>query len=409
MEVTPKLDIKKIRSEFPILNQKVWNKPFIYLDNASTTLKPTKVINKVQEYYSQYSANVHRAIYAFGEKATLQYENTRTLVKELINAKSEKNIIFTKGTTESINLVAYSWGRKFLKPGDEILISEMEHHSNNVPWQMCAKDTGAIIKYIPITANGELDLTEPDRYFTPKTKLLCLIHQSNVFGTINPIKQIIDYAKNVGAVTLIDAAQSIPHTTIDVQDLGCDFLAFSGHKMIGPTGVGILYGKKDLLDSMNPFLGGGEMIKEVSLNKVSFTDTPGKFEAGTPNIAQVIGFGEAINYLNVIGFDIIDEYVKELTDYTIDSLRSINDLIVYGKTSFRNSVVSFNLGEVHPHDLAQSLDQEGIAIRAGHHCAQPIMTKLEVSSTARVSLYIYNTKSEIDLLVNALDKTIQFF
>ncbi len=409
MEVTPKLDIKKIRSEFPILNQKVWNKPFIYLDNASTTLKPTKVINKVQEYYSQYSANVHRAIYAFGEKATLQYENTRTLVKELINAKSEKNIIFTKGTTESINLVAYSWGRKFLKPGDEILISEMEHHSNNVPWQMCAKDTGAIIKYIPITANGELDLTEPDRYFTPKTKLLCLIHQSNVFGTINPIKQIIDYAKNVGAVTLIDAAQSIPHTTIDVQDLGCDFLAFSGHKMIGPTGVGILYGKKELLDSMNPFLGGGEMIKEVSLNKVSFTDSPGKFEAGTPNIAQVIGFGEAINYLNVIGFDIIDEYVKELTEYTIDSLSSINDLIVYGKTSFRNSVVSFNLSEVHPHDLAQSLDQEGIAIRAGHHCAQPIMTKLEVSSTARVSLYIYNTKSEIDLLVNALDKTIQFF
>ena len=409
MEVIPKLDIKKIRSEFPILNQKVWNKPFIYLDNASTTLKPTKVINKVQEYYSNYSANVHRAIYAFGEKATLQYENTRTLVKEMINANSEKNIIFTKGTTESINLVAYSWGRKFLKPGDEILISEMEHHSNNVPWQMCAKATGAIIKYIPITANGELDLTEPDRYFTPKTKLLCLIHQSNVFGTINPIKQIIDYAKNVGAVTLIDAAQSIPHTTIDVQDLGCDFLAFSGHKMIGPTGVGVLYGKKELLDSMNPFLGGGEMIKEVSLNKVSFTDIPGKFEAGTPNIAQVIGLGEAINYLNLIGFDIIDEYVKELTDYTIDSLSSINDLIIYGKTSFRNSVVSFNLAEVHPHDLAQSLDQEGIAIRAGHHCAQPIMTKLEVASTARVSLYIYNTKSEIDLLVNALDKTIQFF
>jgi len=409
MKEIPKLDIKKIRSEFPILNQKVWNKPFIYLDNASTTLKPTKVINKVQEYYSQYSANVHRSIYAFGEKATLQYENTRTLVKEMINAKSEKNIIFTKGTTESINLVAYSWGRKFLKPGDEILISEMEHHSNNVPWQMCAKDTGAIIKYIPITANGELDLTEPDRYFTPKTKLLCLIHQSNVFGTINPIKQIIEYAKNVGAVTLIDAAQSIPHTTIDVQDLGCDFLAFSGHKMIGPTGVGILYGKKKLLDSMNPFLGGGEMIKEVSLNNVSFADIPAKFEAGTPNIAQVIGLGEAINFLNVIGFDFIDEYIKELTEYTIDSLSSINDLIIYGETSFRNSVVSFNLAEVHPHDLAQSLDQEGIAIRAGHHCAQPIMTKLEVSSTARVSLYIYNTKSEIDLLVNALEKTIQFF
>ena len=401
-------DIKKIRKEFSILNNKD-SKPLIYFDNASTSLKPNAVINKLTEYYSQYPVNIHRSLYKIGEKATQEYEQVRSSVKEFINAESNKNIIFTKGTTESINLVAYSWGRKFLKSNDEILLSEMEHHSNNVPWQLCAKATGAKIKYIPITPKGELDLSNIKQLINKNTKIVSIIHQSNVFGTINSLRKIIKYAKAVKAVTLIDAAQSIPHLKIDVRSLGCDFLVFSGHKMLGPTGVGVLYGKEKILDSMDPFLAGGQMINVVDLDNVSFADLPLKFEAGTPNIAQVIGMGESIKFLLDIGFENIYSYEKKITEYAIDKLININQIKIYGESKNRGSVISFNITGIHSLDLAQFLDHKGIAIRSGHHCTQPLMKKLGISSTARVSFYFYNTIEEIDYFISSIKEAIIFF
>jgi cysteine desulfurase/selenocysteine lyase len=399
------LDVKNIREDFPIFTERADN--FVYLDSSATTLKPQTVIDAVADYYSKYSANVHRSIYSIGEKATAEYEGSRKKVADLINADYH-SVIFTRGTTESINLVAYAWARNNLKPGDEILLTEMEHHSNLIPWQICSQETGAVLKFIPFNEDGTLDLSDPEKWFTNKTKLVAVIHQSNVFGTVNPIKDIIKLAKSVSAVTLIDAAQSVPHQKVDVQDLDCDFLAFSGHKMLGPTGVGVLYGKPELLEEMPPFLGGGEMIKTVSLNDSTWNDIPWKFEAGTPNIAQAIGLGSAIDYINEIGLDKIHEHEQDILTYALEKMQKIPEVNIYGSADERGAVISFNLENIHPHDLSQLLDNDGIAIRAGHHCAQPIMKKLGVSATGRASFYLYNSKEDVDRLCESLVKTVKF-
>jgi cysteine desulfurase/selenocysteine lyase len=399
------LDVQKLRSDFPIFTEQPDN--FVYLDNSATTLKPQSVIDAVAGYYSKYSANVHRSIYTIGEQATAEYEGSRLKVAKLINADSN-SIIFTRGTTESINLVAYTWARKNLKAGDEILLTEMEHHSNLIPWQICAQETGAVLKFIPFDENGELDLSEPEKWFTDKTKLVSVIYQSNVFGTVNPIKDIIKMAHDVGAVTLIDAAQSVPHQKVDIQVLDCDFLAFSGHKMLGPTGVGVLYGKPELLEEMPPFLGGGEMIRTVSLNDSTWNEIPWKFEAGTPNIAQAIGLGAAIDYINEIGLEEIHNHEQELLNYALEKMLEIPGINIYGTATKRGAVISFNVENIHPHDLAQFLDNDGIAIRAGHHCAQPIMKKLGVSATGRASFYVYNSKEDVDRLCESIEKTVKF-
>jgi len=399
------LDVKNIREDFPIFTERDDN--FVYLDSSATTLKPQTVIDAVADYYSKYSANVHRSIYSIGEKATEKYEGSRSKVAKLINANSN-SIIFTRGTTESINLVAYTWARKNLKSGDEILLTEMEHHSNLIPWQICSQETGAVLKFIPFNEDGTLDLSDPEKWFTNKTKLVAVIHQSNVFGTVNPIKDIIKLAKGVGAVTLIDAAQSVPHQKVDIQDLDCDFLAFSGHKMLGPTGVGVLYGKPEILEEMPPFMGGGEMIRTVSLNESTWNDIPWKFEAGTPNIAQAIGLGSAIDYINEIGLDKIHEHEQDILTYALEKMQKIPEVNIYGSADERGAVISFNLKNIHPHDLSQLLDNDGIAIRAGHHCAQPIMKKLGVSATGRASFYLYNSKEDVDRLCESLVKTVKF-
>ncbi|MFC1536080.1 aminotransferase class V-fold PLP-dependent enzyme [Candidatus Neomarinimicrobiota bacterium] len=400
------MDINKIRSDFPIFA----DKSLVYLDSAATTQKPKQVINAVSDFYSNYYANVHRGIYELSMRATEAYHSARLKVANLINVSDWRSIVFTSGTTESINLVAYSWARKNLKNGDEILITEMEHHSNIVPWQLVAQETGVKLKYIPINTDGTLDQSNIDELITNKTKLVSVIYQSNVFGTINPIKDIIVKARSVNALTFIDAAQSIPHSHIDVQDLNCDFLAFSGHKMLGPTGIGVLYGKPELLDSMIPFMGGGDMINSVTMTESTWNDIPYKFEAGTPKIAQAIGLGAAIDYINGIGLTNIQDYVKHLLIIALDKLRIIDGLTIYGhQVGKSSSVISFNLDGVHPHDLAQFLDQYGIAVRAGHHCAQPIMDRLGVSSTIRASFYLYNTEEEIDKLCVSLKKTANFF
>ena len=399
------LDVKNIREDFPIFTERDDN--FVYLDSSATTLKPQTVIDAVADYYSKYSANVHRSIYSIGEKATAEYEGSRKKVADLINADYH-SVIFTRGTTESINLVAYAWARNNLKPGDEILLTEMEHHSNLIPWQICSQETGAVLKHIPFDENGELELSQHEKLFTDKTKLVSIIHQSNVFGTINPVKDIIEMAKGVGAVTLIDAAQSVPHQKVDVQDLDCDFLAFSGHKMLGPTGVGVLYGKPEILEEMPPFMSGGEMIRTVSLNESTWNDIPWKFEAGTPNIAQAIGLGSAIDYINEIGLDKIHEHEQDILTYALEKMQKIPEVNIYGSADERGAVISFNLKNIHPHDLSQLLDNDGIAIRAGHHCAQPIMKKLGVSATGRASFYLYNSKEDVDRLCESLVKTVKF-
>ena len=398
-------DVKNIRKDFPIFAEQPDN--FVYLDSSATTLKPQSVIDAVAGYYSKYSANVHRSIYSIGEEATAEYEGSRTKVANFINSDS-KSIIFTRGTTESINLVAYTWARKNIKAGDEILLTEMEHHSNLIPWQLCAQETGAILKHIPFNEDGTLDLSEPEKWFTHKTKLVAVIHQSNVFGTVNPIKDIIKMAHDVGAIVLVDAAQSVPHQTVDVQDMDCDFLAFSGHKMLGPTGVGVLYGKPELLEAMPPFLGGGEMIRTVSLNDSTWNGIPWKFEAGTPNIAQAIGLGAAIDYINKIRLEKIHEYEQELLNYALEKMQEIPGINIYGAAQKRGAVISFNVENIHPHDLAQFLDNDGIAIRAGHHCTQPIMKKLGVPATGRASFYVYNSKEDVVRLCESIEKTIKF-
>ena len=399
------LDVEKIRKDFPIFND--LNKPFVYLDSASTSQKPLEVIDAISSYYKSYTANVHRALYSIGEKATDEYENVRKLVKKILNVPDSHSVVFTSGTTESINLIAYSWGLKNLKETDSVLITEMEHHSNIIPWQLITKKTNSSLNYIPLNNNGTLNTESINDEFLSSTKIISISHQSNVFGTINPIKNIIDKVKDMGVITLIDGAQAVPHLEVDLSELDPDFYVFSGHKMLGPTGVGVLIGRNELLEEMEPFMGGGEMINKVSMQDATWNEIPWKFEAGTPNIAQVIGLGAAINYLMNIGLDKVHSHEQSLLHYALNALEKNEDVTLYGNPPERGAVIPFNLKNIHPHDLAKFLDLDGICIRAGHHCAQPIMDYLKVPSTARISMNIYNDKNDIDHLLKGIEKTIR--
>ena len=394
----------KVKSDFPIFN----NSDLIYLDNASTSQKPQAVLDTINSVYTKSNANVHRALYSLGTEATEKYEDSRKKIANFIGAHSEKEIIFTSGATESLNLLAYSLSSD-LGPKDEILISEMEHHSNIIPWQQLAKRTGAKIQYIPISVDGELDLSEENNLFNSNTKIVSITHVSNVLGTINPIKKISSMAHQYGAVLIIDGAQGAAHKKINVKDLGCDFYAFSGHKMLGPTGSGVLWGKLNLLDHMEPFMSGGEMIDKVTMTSATWNEVPYKFEAGTPNFIQAIGLGAAVEYLDSIGMDEITDHEKELTSYALNKLQTINNIKIHGSGNNRIGVVSFNIENIHPHDLAQFLNEYNIALRVGHHCAQPLLSKLNETATARLSTYLYNDEQDIDKLCTALQEIIGYF
>ena len=405
------INVEKIRSDFPILSRKVNGKPLIYFDNAATSHKPKTVIDAVREYYEVYNSNIHRGIYRLSEESTEAYEKARDKVARLINAESREEIIFVRGTTEAINLVAYSWGRSNVNEGDIILITQMEHHSNIVPWQILVKEKKAELEYIGVDDGGQLIQEDFEKHMAKSPKLVGITQMSNVLGTINPVKEMVRKAHDNGSAVLVDGAQSVPHMPVDVQDLDCDFLAFSGHKMLGPTGIGILYAKKEMLNDMPPFQGGGEMIKEVHLRETRWNDLPWKFEAGTTNIAGGIGLGVAVDYLTRLDLKNIRRHEKELTEYVLESMSRFEDVIIYGTldTEIRGGAVSFNLGDIHPHDVASILDSEGIAIRSGHHCAQPLMERLNVPATNRASVYIYNTEEEVDVFVKALDKVRRMF
>ncbi len=403
-----------LREDFPILREVFRSSrgeeiPLIYLDNAATTQKPGQVLEAITNYYRHTNANVHRAIHKLGERATEAYEGSRKRVAQFINASSEKEIIFTRGTTEAINLVATGFGEKFIGEGDEILISEMEHHSNLIPWQLLARKKGARLRFIPFLPDGTLDLSQLDELLTDRTRLVAVTHMSNVFGTINPVRQIIRKAHQRNIPVLLDGAQSVPHLPVDVQELGCDFLAFSGHKMCGPTGIGVLYGKAELLETMEPYQGGGEMIRSVWYDRATWNDIPHKFEAGTPNIAGAVGLAAAMDYLHHIGMENITRYEQKLTTYAMTRMQEIPGMRIFGQAPERGGVISFYLGSIHPHDMAQFLDYRGIAVRAGHHCAQPIMRKLEIPATTRASFYFYNTFEEIDRFIEALYQAKEFF
>ncbi|MFB9078260.1 aminotransferase class V-fold PLP-dependent enzyme [Flavobacterium procerum] len=397
------LDIQKIRADFPILSQTVNGKPLVYFDNGATSQKPQVVIDAEVKYYNEINANIHRGVHTLSQLATDAYEISRGKVKEHINAKHAHEVLFTSGTTHGINLVANGFA-SILKPGDEVVVSSLEHHSNIVPWQMLCEKTGAILKVIPIDQNGELIVSEFDALLSEKTKIVTVNHISNALGVINPIKYIIDKAHAVGAAVLIDGAQAVPHLKPDVQELDCDFYAFSGHKMCGPTGTGILYGKEEWLNKLPPYQGGGEMIKEVTFEKTTYADLPHKFEAGTPNIAGGIVLGTAIDYLNEIGFDKIHEYENELLEHATKRLNEIEGIRIYGNTKNKASVVSFNIDGIHPYDIGSIIDKLGIAVRTGHHCAQPIMNFFCIPGTIRASFSFYNTKEEIDAMVDAVKK-----
>lgn len=402
------MNIQDIRSMFPILDQEVNGNPLVYLDSAATSQKPVTVIEALDRYYREYNSNVHRGVHTLGTKATDAYENSREKVRKFINASSMQEIIFTRGTTTAINTIAESYGRDNLQEGDEIVITYMEHHANIIPWQQIAKRTGAKLKYIPLQEDGSIDIKDVEATVTNQTKIVSVMMVSNVLGTINPIKEITEIAHRNGAIMVVDGAQAAPHLKIDVKDLNCDFLAFSGHKMCGPTGIGVLYGKKALLEKMEPVETGGEMIDFVDLYESTWKELPWKFEAGTPIIAGAIGLGAAIDFLEDIGLDNILEYEHKLADYAVERLSQIEGLTIYGP-KHRAGLVTFNIEDVHPHDVATVLDADGIAVRAGHHCAQPLMKWLKVSATARASFYLYNTEEEIDKLVEGLIKTKEYF
>jgi len=399
-----KLDINKIRQDFPILEQSINGKKLVYFDNAATTQKPTVVIEALKSYYEGYNANIHRGIHHLAEKATAAFEETRNTVRAFLNAKTTEEIIFTYGTTDSINLVANSYGQKFISEGDEILISTLEHHSNIVPWQMLCEGKGCILKIIPINDAGEIILEEYEKLLSPKTKLVSVVHVSNALGTINPIKTIIDKAHAFGAKVLVDGAQACSHIDIDVQALDADFYALSAHKLFGPTGLGVLYGKKELLVTMPPYRGGGEMIKEVTFEKTTYADLPYKFEAGTPNIADVVAFKFALDYIQNLGKTNIAAHENELLAYATEKLGAIEGLTIIGTAKEKVSVISFILGGIHPQDIGIILDQQGIAVRTGHHCTQPLMQRLGIPGTARASFSVYNTFEEIDALVAGILK-----
>lgn len=390
-----------IREEFPIFHER---KGLVFLDSASTTQKPQCVIDSVSTFYSNYNANIHRALYEIGEKATNEFESVRSKVKKFLNVPDSHEVIFTRSSTESINLVAYSWGISNLNRDNGVLVTEMEHHSNLVPWQMISEKTSSPLEYISLQKNGVLDLSSIEDDLNDKG-ILAIVHQSNVFGTINPIAKIVELAKSKGVLTLIDGAQAAPHFPVDISKIDCDFYVYSGHKMVGPTGVGVLIGRKSILDKMDPFLGGGEMINNVTMEKSTWNEIPWKFEAGTPNIAQVIGLGRAIEFIDDIGLNDIRAHENKLLDYSIEELSKIDGINLYGNPSERGAVIPFNIKGIHPHDLAKFLDTDKICIRAGHHCAQPIMKVLEISASARASLYIYNNEKDIDELVKSIKKT----
>lgn len=405
------LNPEDIRKEFPILTRRVHGKPLIYLDNAATTQKPQRVIDAEVRYYQETNANIHRGVHALSQEATTAYEAARQRIADFIGAGSPESVIFTRGTTESVNLVAYGWARKFLKAGDEILLTAIEHHSNLIPWQMAAAQTGAVLKFIPVTPAGELDLSGLKPLLTPRTKLVSVTAMSNVLGTISPVAEITAAARKVGAKVFIDGAQSVPHLPTRVQDLGCDFLAFSAHKMLGPTGIGVLWGKPELLESMDPFMSGGDMILEVWRDHATWNELPWKFEAGTPPIAGAIAFAEAVAWLERYGMRAVREHEKSLTAYAIERLSMDKRVTLYGPRDVekRGGVVSFNFADIHPHDIGTLLDQEGIAIRAGHHCCQPLMRDWGLSGTARASFYVYNTREDVDALAEALKKAAAIF
>jgi cysteine desulfurase/selenocysteine lyase len=400
-------DVQAIRSQFPILQRELKGKPLVYFDNAATSQKPKVVIDALVEYYSMYNANIHRGIHTLAEEATAAYEATRETVRAFIGASSTDEIIFTRGTTEGINLVAYSWGRANIREGDEIIISSLEHHSNIVPWQMLAAEKGALLKVIPINANGEILLEEYHKLLNERTKLVSVVHASNSLGVINPVKAIIDAAHRVGAVVMIDGAQSTVHLDINVQELDCDFFAFSGHKLYAPTGVGALYGKRELLDAMPPFHGGGEMIKEVRFEGTTYNDLPYKFEAGTPNIADTVALKAALDFINGLGKENIRRHENDLLHYGTEQLRQIPGIDIKGDISEKVSVISFVVAGVHPQDLGVLLDQQGIAVRTGSHCTMPLMQCLNITGTTRASFAAYNTKEEIDKLVAGLHKAVK--
>ncbi|GGF02174.1 cysteine desulfurase / selenocysteine lyase [Chishuiella changwenlii] len=402
------INIQEIRSQFPVLTREVNGKPLVYLDNGATSQKPKFVLDVLDEYYEKYNANVHRGIHTLSQEATDKMEEARRKVQQFINAKNDYEVIFTRGTTEGINLISNVL-REVLTAEDEIIITEIEHHSNIVPWQILCQRTGAKLKYIPLTKEGVLDIDQLDNLLTDKTKLVCVNQVSNALGVVNPIETIIEKAHQKGAWVLIDAAQSAPHTKVDVQAMDCDFLVFSGHKMYGPTGIGVLYGKEDILNSLPPFHGGGEMIKDVSMEVSTYACLPFKFEAGTPDIAGIIGLGAAVDFINSIGIETIHNYEKELVDYTIQRLSEFEEVEIYAKDAEHSGAVSFNLklDGVHSSDVGMILDKKGIAVRTGHHCAQPIMQHFNIPGTVRASFAVYNTKEEVDIFIEGLKTAIR--
>lgn len=403
------LDVARVRAEFPILHQQVRGKPLVYLDNAATTQKPRAVIEALDHYYRFDNANIHRGVHTLSERATVAYENARETIRGFLNARSTKEVVFVRGATEAINLVAQAWGRANVRAGDEILISEMEHHSNIVPWQMLCEQVGAKLKVIPINDAGELLLERLDGLLTERTKLVGVTHCSNALGTVNPVRLIIEKAHAAGAVVLVDGAQAVAHLPVDVQALGCDFYVFSGHKLYGPTGVGALYGKEALLDAMPPWHGGGEMIKYVTFEKTVYNDLPAKFEAGTPHIAGGIGLGAAINYVRDVGLGAIAAHEHDLLSYATQRSAEIPEMRIIGTAREKSAILSFELGRIHPHDIGTILDHQGVAIRTGHHCAMPVMQRYCVPATARASFAMYNTREEVDAFMNAVRKVIEVF
>ena len=406
---TEGFDVEKIREDFPILHQEVNGKPLVYLDNAATSQKPKSVIDSIEKYYRRYNSNIHRGVHTLSENATEAYESARIKVRDFIHANSTKEIVFVRGATEAINLVAQSFGRNTLGSEDEIIITELEHHANIVPWQLLSQQTGAKLKYVPINDNGELVESEYKKLLNEKTRIVAVGHISNALGTINPIENMINLAHEYGAKVLIDGAQATSHTSVDVKKLDCDFYVFSGHKLFGPTGIGVLYGKEDLLEKMPPYQGGGDMIKMVTMKETQYNELPHKFEAGTPNISGVIGLGAAIDYVNKIGLENIGNHEKQLLDYANQMASEITELKFIGTAKNKTSILSFTLDGIHPHDVGTILNNEGIAIRTGHHCAMPVMEYFKIPATSRASFSFYNTHAEVDVLIEGINKCSKVF
>ncbi len=405
----PAFDVHRVRADFPVLQQQVNGKPLVYLDNGATSQKPQAVIDELVRYYTTENSNVHRGVHTLSQNATEDYEGARAKLRAFLNARDDHEIIYTRGTTEGINLVAHTYGRRNIGPGDEIIVSNMEHHSNIVPWQVLCEEKGAVLRVVPIDDSGELLMDEYEKLLSPRTKLVSITHVSNALGTILPVERIIAMAHAQGAPVLLDGAQAVPHMPVDVRKLDCDFYVFSGHKLFGPTGIGVFYGKAELLDAMPPYQVGGEQIKSVTFEKTIYNDLPYKFEAGTPNIAGAIGLGAAVDYVQSIGFDNFAAHESELLEYGTKALESIGGVRIVGTSSNKAGILSFVLENVHPHDIGTILDAEGIAVRTGHHCAQPVMERFQIPATARASLAMYNTKEDIDALVRGIDRVIEVF